>query len=67
MAKKNGCTMIARKRNAALYVRVSTDGQTIENQVRELRQIAERRGWEIVARHSVSSARATASLRSPKR
>ena len=33
---------------AAIYVRVSTDKQTIENQVRELRQIAERRGWEIV-------------------
>jgi DNA invertase Pin-like site-specific DNA recombinase len=41
-----------RKRNAALYVRVSTDGQTIENQVRELRQIAERRGWEIVETYS---------------
>jgi DNA invertase Pin-like site-specific DNA recombinase len=47
MAKKKDCTMMARKRNAALYVRVSTDGHTIENQVRELRQIAERRGWEI--------------------
>jgi DNA invertase Pin-like site-specific DNA recombinase len=41
-----------RKRTAALYVRVSTDGQTIENQVRELRQIAERRGWEIVETYS---------------
>jgi hypothetical protein len=37
-------TMMARKRNAAIYVRVSTDGQTVENQTRELRQIAERRG-----------------------
>jgi DNA invertase Pin-like site-specific DNA recombinase len=25
-----------------------TDRQTIENQLRELRQIAERRGWEVV-------------------
>ncbi len=33
---------------AAIYVRVSTDKQTVENQVRELRQIAERRGWEVV-------------------
>jgi DNA invertase Pin-like site-specific DNA recombinase len=33
---------------AAIYVRVSTDKQTIENQLRELRQIAERRGWEVV-------------------
>ncbi len=28
---------------AAIYVRVSTDKQTVENQLRELRQIAERR------------------------
>jgi DNA invertase Pin-like site-specific DNA recombinase len=35
-------------KRAALYVRVSTDGQTVENQVRELKQIAERRGWEVV-------------------
>jgi DNA invertase Pin-like site-specific DNA recombinase len=41
-----------RIKRAALYVRVSTDGQTVENQVRELRQIAERRGWEIVETYS---------------
>jgi DNA invertase Pin-like site-specific DNA recombinase len=35
-------------KRAAIYVRVSTDGQPIENQLRELRQIAERRGWEVV-------------------
>src|SRR5262249_21247905 len=44
--------MMARKRNAAIYVRDSTDGQTVENQVRELRQIAERRGWEVVETYS---------------
>ena len=38
---------VMRKR-AVIYVRVSTDKQTAENQVRELRQIAERRGWEVV-------------------
>jgi DNA invertase Pin-like site-specific DNA recombinase len=32
-------------RRAALYVRVSTDHQSVENQIRELRQVAERRGW----------------------
>jgi hypothetical protein len=32
----------------ARYGRVSTDKQTIENQFRELRQSAERRGWEVV-------------------
>jgi DNA invertase Pin-like site-specific DNA recombinase len=35
-------------KRAAIYVRVSTDKQTIEKQLRELRQIAERRGWEII-------------------
>ena len=33
---------------AALYLRVSTDRQTIENQEIQLRQVAERRGWEVV-------------------
>jgi DNA invertase Pin-like site-specific DNA recombinase len=33
---------------AALYVRVSTDAQTVENQIRELSQIAERRGWQVI-------------------
>jgi DNA invertase Pin-like site-specific DNA recombinase len=36
------------QKRAAIYVRVSTDKQTVENQVRELRQIAARRGWEVV-------------------
>jgi DNA invertase Pin-like site-specific DNA recombinase len=27
---------------------VSTDAQTVENQTRELRRIAQRRGWEVV-------------------
>jgi DNA invertase Pin-like site-specific DNA recombinase len=35
-------------KRAAIYVRVSTDSQTIENQLCELRQVAERRGWEVV-------------------
>ncbi len=35
-------------KRAAIYVRVSTDKQTVENQIRELRQIAERRGWEVI-------------------
>ena len=35
-------------KRAALYVRVSTDAQTVENQTRELRQVAERRGWNVV-------------------
>ena len=39
-------------KRAALYVRVSTDKQTVENQVRELTAIAQRRGWEVVATYS---------------
>jgi DNA invertase Pin-like site-specific DNA recombinase len=35
-------------RRVALYVRVSTDGQTTENQRRELEAVAERHGWNIV-------------------
>ena len=52
MAEEKGYTMMARKRAAAIYVRVSTDKQTVENQVRELRQIAQRRGWEVVEQYS---------------
>lgn len=32
----------------ALYLRVSTTGQTVENQRRELVAVAERRGWRVV-------------------
>ena len=35
-------------KRAALYVRVSSDAQTVENQIRELRQLANRRGWDVV-------------------
>ena len=40
--------MSTAKRRAALYVRVSTDDQSVDNQVRELHQVAERRGWQVV-------------------
>jgi DNA invertase Pin-like site-specific DNA recombinase len=36
------------QKRAAIYVRVSTDKQTVENQLRELHRIAERRGWEVI-------------------
>jgi DNA invertase Pin-like site-specific DNA recombinase len=39
-------------RRAALYLRVSTDKQTVENQEIQLRQVAERRGWEVVEVYS---------------
>jgi DNA invertase Pin-like site-specific DNA recombinase len=36
-------------KRAAIYLRVSTDRQTLENQRKALEGVAERRGWEIVA------------------
>jgi DNA invertase Pin-like site-specific DNA recombinase len=39
-------------KRAALYVRVSTDKQTVENQVAALTQIAVHRGWQVVAQYS---------------
>ena len=38
----------SKTKRAAIYARVSTDGQTTENQLRELRLVAERNGWLIV-------------------
>ena len=35
-------------KQAALYVRVSTSGQTTENQERELRAVAAKAGWNVV-------------------
>lgn len=34
--------------NVALYIRVSTEGQTIANQKRELEDVVEQAGWKIV-------------------
>src|SRR5438309_782852 len=36
-------------KRAAIYLRVSTSGQTTENQRRELEAVATQRGWKIVA------------------
>ena len=38
-------------KRVALYARVSTDGQSVENQLRELRAVAVRHGWEIVGEY----------------
>jgi len=40
--------MAMKVRRAALYVRVSTDHQSVESQIRELEEVAERRGWTVV-------------------
>lgn len=39
-------------KRAALYVRVSTDKQTVENQIARLSEIAKGRGWEITATYN---------------
>ena len=36
---------------AAIYARVSTNGQTTDNQIRELRKVARRHSWKITAEH----------------
>jgi DNA invertase Pin-like site-specific DNA recombinase len=40
--------MSRKPQRAALYLRVSTDGQTVENQRLALQAVAERRGWQVV-------------------
>ena len=47
-------------KTAAIYARVSTNGQTTDNQIRELRKVAKRHGWKIAAEyidHAVSGAK----------
>jgi len=36
------------KRRVALYARVSTDGQSEKNQLRELEAVAKRQGWQVI-------------------
>lgn len=38
-------------KRVAVYARVSTDGQTCENQLAELRRLADAAGWEVVAEY----------------
>lgn len=45
--KKRGRRQLKSKR-IAIYARVSTDKQTTTNQIKELRAVAERHGWEVV-------------------
>jgi DNA invertase Pin-like site-specific DNA recombinase len=53
-------TMSPKAKRVALYVRVSTDGQTTVNQQRELETVAERHGWtvvEVFKDHAVSGSK----------
>jgi DNA invertase Pin-like site-specific DNA recombinase len=36
----------------AIYARVSTDGQSVDNQLRELMTVADRHGWEVAATYT---------------
>ena len=38
-------------KRAAIYARVSTQGQTVNNQLQELRNVAERHDWEVVSEY----------------
>ncbi len=47
-------------KRVAIYVRVSTDGQSVENQKRELEAVANRHGWEVAgvfSDHGISGAK----------
>ena len=41
----------SKSKKVALYARVSTDGQSTENQLRELRNAIARHGWSTVAEY----------------
>ena len=45
---QGGTPVSKNKKQVALYLRVSTTGQSVENQERELRAVADRAGWQIV-------------------
>ncbi len=44
----------SKPRKVAIYARVSTSSQTVENQFQELREVAKRNWWNIVAELSDS-------------
>jgi DNA invertase Pin-like site-specific DNA recombinase len=44
-------TMSSKPKRVALYARVSTDQQSTENQLMQLRTVAERHGWTVVAEY----------------
>ena len=51
---------MTKPKRVAIYTRVSTDGQSVENQRRELLAVTERRGWDVVQEyndHGISGAK----------
>jgi DNA invertase Pin-like site-specific DNA recombinase len=49
---ETGAEMAPKAKRVALYLRVSTDGQTTENRRIALEAVAAQRGWEVVATYS---------------
>jgi putative DNA-invertase from lambdoid prophage Rac len=47
-AESNGSGSMSAARQASIYLRVSTDGQTVENQRHELEQLARARGFDVL-------------------
>jgi DNA invertase Pin-like site-specific DNA recombinase len=43
---------MTKAKRVAIYTRVSTDGQSVASQLRELHDVAERHGWNVVAEYS---------------
>src|SRR5713226_10166386 len=51
---------MSQRKRVAVYIRVSSDGQTVENQKRELEAVATRHGWEVAgvfSDHGISGAK----------
>src|SRR5271170_4662554 len=44
--------MVGKRKRAALYLRISTDGQTVDNQRLALEAVCEQRGWQVVQVYS---------------
>ena len=44
--------MVTKRKRAALYLRVGTDGQTVDNQRLALEAVCEQRGWQVVQVYS---------------
>jgi DNA invertase Pin-like site-specific DNA recombinase len=50
-------------RRIAIYARCSTEEQTTENQIRELRAVASRHGWDVVAMSTTTASAAACRAR----
>jgi DNA invertase Pin-like site-specific DNA recombinase len=52
--------MVQKAKRVGIYLRVSTSGQTVENQRQDLARVAEQRGWQIIDEyvdHGISGAK----------